>query len=62
MSDCQKLASCPVWESFNSDIKFIWINNYCRGPRQDRCARLLLVHAEKPVPPDLLPNGTLLPR
>jgi len=62
MQDCDKLKECPVWHSFNSDVKFIWINNYCRGPRQERCARLALVRAEKPVPADLLPNGTSLPR
>ena len=61
MQECEKLSVCPIWDSFQSDLKFIWINNYCRGPRQDRCARLVLARDQKPVPAKLLPNGTSIP-
>lgn len=60
MADCVNLARCPVWERFKSDLKTIWIKNYCQGDKQDRCARKLLAKEGKPVPPNLLPNNTLL--
>lgn len=60
MSDCEFLQKCPVWERFRSDIKNIWIKNYCRGPLQEKCARRQLCQDGQPVPDTLLPNGTSL--
>jgi hypothetical protein len=60
MADCEKLAGCPVWARFKSDIKTIWIRNYCQGDKQDRCARKLLARSGVPVPSNLLPNNTTL--
>lgn len=58
MSECEVLKHCPVWGSLNSNMNYVWINNYCKGPRRERCARLQLLRADKTVPADLLPNGT----
>ena len=60
MADCKYLAKCAVWKKFNSDIKSIWIKNYCQGDKQDRCARKLMGESGQKVPADLLPNGTTL--
>jgi hypothetical protein len=61
VSDCEVLHHCPVWVSFHSHVKAVWINNYCKGPRRERCARLQLMRAGQPVAADLLPNGTRMP-
>jgi hypothetical protein len=58
MSECAFLNSCPVWDHFKSDLKSIWIKNYCRGDKQDRCARKQLASEGREVPANLLPNGT----
>ena len=58
MSECEFLAKCPVWAKFNSDIKNIWINNYCKGDKQDRCERKRRAQAGESVPDNMLPNGT----
>lgn len=60
MADCKYLAKCAVWQRFNSDIKNIWINSYCKGDKQERCARKLLGESGQKVPVRLLPNGTML--
>lgn len=60
MSDCEFLANCPVWEKFKSDIKNIWIKNYCQGALQEKCARRQLCKQDQTVPDTLLPNGTSL--
>ena len=58
MNECEKLAQCPVWDKFNSNMNYVWINTYCKGPRRERCARLQLLRSGKMVAIDLLPNGT----
>ena len=58
MSDCAQLEACPVWANFKSDIKNIWIRNYCQGDKQERCERKRLGMSGEPVPDNLLPNGT----
>lgn len=58
MSECEHLQQCPVWKNFSSVAGYVWIKNYCNGPRQARCARLQLLREGKAVPVDLLPNGT----
>ncbi|MEN8169886.1 MAG: hypothetical protein ABFS08_06650 [Pseudomonadota bacterium] len=60
MADCKYLAKCAVWKKFNSDIKNIWIKNYCKGDKQERCARKLMGEQGKKVPVNMLPNGTTL--
>jgi hypothetical protein len=37
----------------------VWQANYCESAFE-RCARFKLSQEGKPVPPNLLPNGTLL--
>jgi hypothetical protein len=58
MADCEYLDKCPIWARFQSDIKKIWIKNYCQGEKQSRCARKNLSLEGTAVPADLLPNGT----
>lgn len=60
MSECPQLEQCPIWKSFEGPIKTAWINSYCRGPLQERCARMQRLQEGKPISPRLLPNGTLL--
>lgn len=60
MADCPSLARCPIWEHFKSDIKYVWIKNYCQGDKQERCARKLLARQGEEVPLNLLPNNTML--
>jgi hypothetical protein len=60
MSDCEYLEKCPVWSKFQSDIKNVWISGYCKGALQAKCARKKLVSDGKPVPENLLPNGSSL--
>lgn len=60
MSDCEYLDKCPVWARFNSDVKYIWINNYCKGTKQDRCVRKTMTAEGKMIPDSLLPNNTSL--
>ena len=61
MSECEQLQQCPIWGGLNSHVKYVWINNYCKGPRRERCARLQLLRTGKTVAAELLPNGTLMP-
>jgi hypothetical protein len=61
VSDCDVLHHCPIWASFHSHVKAVWISNYCKGSRRERCARLQLIRAGQPVAADLLPNGTRMP-
>lgn len=60
MADCPQLIKCPIWEKFQSDVKYVWIRTYCQGDKQDACARRELYNSGKEVPLDLLPNGTTL--
>ena len=55
---CENLAKCPIFAKFSSaSSKEIWIMNYCKGMKKDKCARKLLKDQGKPVPSTLLPNG-----
>ncbi|MEW6647616.1 MAG: hypothetical protein AB1450_10480 [Pseudomonadota bacterium] len=58
MTECEQLQQCPVWKNFSTVAAYVWINNYCKGPRRERCARLQLFRSGQAVPADLLPNGT----
>jgi len=62
MVDCEYLGTCPIFEKFKVEgAKNIWIEFFCRGSRQDECARKKLKKQGQEVPPTLLPNGTHLP-
>ena len=61
MADCEYLEACSIFAQFKSeDIKDFWIQLYCKGPKQDNCARKPLMKAGQEVPETLLPNGTHL--
>ena len=60
MNDCEFLSKCPVWDKFKSDIKNIWIKNYCQGSLQEKCERRQMSRTDQPIPDTLLPNGTSL--
>jgi hypothetical protein len=56
--DCEYLAGCPIFAQFkNEGVKNFWIRLYCKGPRQEDCARKSLKEAGEPVPKTMLPNG-----
>ena len=58
MSDCEYIEICQIWEKCQSDIKNVWVTGYCKGAMQKNCARKKLVAEDKPVPENLMPNGT----
>ena len=61
MADCEYLEACPIFAQFkNEGIKNFWIQLYCKGSKQDDCARKSLKDAGQEVPQTLLPNGTHL--
>ena len=60
MQPCEFLEKCPIWQRFNADVKLVWINAYCKGPKQGRCARRKLARNGRPVPENLLPNAATL--
>jgi hypothetical protein len=58
---CEYLATCPIFARFqNEGIKNFWIRLYCKGPKQEGCARKALKQAGEEVPMTLLPNGAHL--
>jgi hypothetical protein len=58
MSDCEYLEKCPIFIKFvNEGAKSFWIRFYCRGERQESCARKKLKKQGQEVPADLLPSG-----
>jgi hypothetical protein len=62
MADCEYLDKCPIFTRFKVEgAKNVWIEFYCRGSRQEECARKKLKKQGQEVPTSLLPNGTHLP-
>ena len=56
--DCEYLATCPIFARFqNEGAKNFWIRLYCKGPKQEICARKALEQAGEKAPATLLPNG-----
>ncbi|MDH5613571.1 MAG: hypothetical protein OEY35_00905 [Gammaproteobacteria bacterium] len=63
MSDnCKLLEYCPIWEQYNSNLKYIWIKSYCQGNKQSQCKRKQMTDSGENPPLELLPDGTLLPK
>ena len=61
MVDCEYLEKCPIFARFKVEgAKNVWIEFYCKGSRQEECARKKLKKEGKEVPQSLLPNGTHL--
>jgi len=57
---CKYLTDCVVWKKFSTNSKLFWMNSYCRGPKQDQCARKQQKTQRKFIPDELLPNGAFL--
>ncbi len=58
MGDCEYLAKCPIFAKFYTEgLKNIFIGSYCKGTKQEDCARKKLKKTGQEVPPTLLPNG-----
>ena len=57
---CPHYASCPMFAQFKlkSTLR-VWTLSFCEG-NYEGCARYQRSQAGQPVPPTLLPNGTLL--
>lgn len=60
MKDCIYLDQCPIWGTFGGRLQFVWINTYCKGARQNDCARKILKLQGHDVSQNLLPNGEQL--
>ena len=58
MENCANLQNCPIFNKFKLEgLKNFWIRIYCKGSRQEECARKKMKSEEKDVPTNLLPNG-----
>jgi len=58
MADCEFLDKCPIFAKFKIEgLKNYWIGLYCKGVKQDKCARKILRNQGQEVPKTLLPNG-----
>jgi hypothetical protein len=58
---CPFIEPCPMFKYFRKYAKVIYQNTYCLGNYEQTCARYKLRIAGKPVPPDLMPHGAMLP-
>jgi hypothetical protein len=57
-ADCECLAACPIFARFRAEgIRNFWIQLYCKGNKQESCARKKLKAAGQEVPLTLLPSG-----
>lgn len=57
---CVHISTCEMYSLFErSGTLTVWKINYCFGGF-DRCQRYLRSNAGERVPPNLLPNGSLL--
>jgi|WetSurMetagenome_2_1015567.scaffolds.fasta_scaffold514122_1 hypothetical protein len=62
VADCEYLEKCPIFARFKVEgAKNIWIEFFCRGSRQEECARKVMKKQGQEPGPTLLPNGTHLP-
>ena len=60
---CPYFDSCQIFDRFKLEgMANIWINLYCKGFRQERCARKRERESSGFVPDSLLPDGTQLPK
>lgn len=60
MGKCANMDSCRMYSLFTlAGTLRIWKENYCTD-KFENCARFKLSKQLKPVPDNLLPNGTLL--
>jgi hypothetical protein len=58
---CDFFDTCPIFDQFKTEgMKNLWRSLYCRGSKQERCARRLLRTQGEEVPLSLLPNGRYL--
>jgi len=61
MADCEFLTPCPIFAKFKLEgTKNYWIRMYCKGAMQEKCARRNLKQEGKPVPPEMMPDGSEL--
>jgi len=60
------MADCEYWEECSrtlfarfqyESLQAFWANIFCSGPKQEQCARKLLLRAGEEAPGNLLPNG-----
>ena len=60
-ADCEYLEKRPIFDRFKVEgARNIWIEFFCRGSRQDECARKRMKKQGKEPGPTFLPNGTHL--
>lgn len=59
-ADCPNMAGCEMFAMLRlAGTLEVWKNNYCTTDFK-RCERYKLSVAGRPVPPNMLPTGTLL--
>jgi len=57
---CHRIPSCALFTTLKTSVALsVWTSLYCEG-RFERCERLKLSQAGRPVPQNLLPNGRLI--
>lgn len=60
---CPHINSCPMFPTFKLQSALeIWKIRYCTSESYPTCARYKLSEQGRPVPPNLMPSGTLLRR
>lgn len=57
---CSNMATCKIYNDLKSGVLAEYIRNYCVGDFQV-CERYKLKATGQPVPPNLLPDGSVLP-
>jgi len=63
VADCESIDTCPIFSQFKSQgLKNHWIKFYCKGSRQEECARKELTKEGREAPLTLLPDGNSLSR
>lgn len=61
MANCPNTERCPLYPLFTvKSLLELWKLQYCNGD-YTRCQRYELAQAGRPVPSNLLPNGSELP-
>jgi len=56
--DCEYLLNCAIFKRFRTEgSKSIWISFYCKGAKQEKCARKIMKKTGKEPPITLLPSG-----
>lgn len=60
-TECENLEKCPIFKQFRVEgLANVWIRLYCKGSSQPNCIRKQKKAAGEELPPNMLPDGSLL--